>query len=154
MGASESKHKKWKGGNLYIELADGQQNVVAGQVISGVVHVYLEQTSFPVKELTIGLYGAEKVKFRLSEHPDFEYQRESSYENGSKCKGEAESIKMVFPIWTPPHSEIPEQQLSIPFTMQLPDWLPPSAMFASGCLDRALFRQKYSLKAQMIPLYD
>ena len=48
---------------MIIQLEGGKQSVVAGEFVSGMVHVDLRETSFPMKDITIGLYGKEKVSF-------------------------------------------------------------------------------------------
>ena len=113
-----------QGSFLFIELADLNQSVRAGDEISGTIHLNLETDILPnVKQLLIGLHGDEKILFGRLLNKDaikFKFAEE---------KRKSEIIKIEFPIWTPPPDQeqlsAPLQRL-IPFIMKLPDWLPPS----------------------------
>ena len=54
---------KVEGNKIFIQLQDNMISFIAGQVVSGWVHVDLKQPCFPTENLTIALYGHEKVSF-------------------------------------------------------------------------------------------
>ena len=75
---------------MFIELTNNMLSYVAGQQVSGVVHVDLRQP-FNCSNLTIGVYGSENVKFR------------KAHRSGKKTTyrwhyGEFPIINLVFPL--------------------------------------------------------
>ena len=65
----------------------------AGQVISGRVHVHNQTEMFAGHELTVGLYGHEKVNFRVGRKTG-----KGSRINYIHHDGNFKIIEMVFPI--------------------------------------------------------
>ena len=85
---------------------------------------------YPAKNLTIALYGKEKVYFEI--------QDTTTDENGNSethttvHKGHKEIIKMVLPISNWIDGQPPVGMYSYPFQFQIPDWLPASMIFCPG----------------------
>ena len=61
---SNPEQKVFHGGQMFIQLQDNLVSYTAGQMIHGIVHVNLMQPVFDSHNITIGLYGQEKVYFK------------------------------------------------------------------------------------------
>ena len=116
---------------------------MAGQVINGVVHVVLQKPLFEVQNLTIGLYGSEHVQFRKAHRRGKSTVYKSHF-------GYFEIIQLVFPLQTYPDGPPKIGQMSFPFSLVIPDWLPASMMLA-GDLEEGRLSVEYSLRAQFTP---
>ena len=102
--------------------------VQAGQVIEGVVHVQIDKELYPAHNLTLGLYGFEHVRLTRIRY-------EGSGNNSRKVTltlfGVEDIIRMEIPLNDfPDGPPRPGQQFSYPFSLRLPDWLPPSMTYA------------------------
>lgn len=110
---------------MFIELQNNHLAYTAGQKIDGTVHVNLTQ---PVvdHDITIGLYGQEKVSFSKS-HVNSSSKR--TLTRTAHYRGEHPIITAEFKLTKftdgPPHPG----QYSYPFQLAIPDWLPDSLIF-------------------------
>ena len=146
MGNQEGKVKSFDGGKIYVQVANDHIGVVAGQVISGVVHV-VQQQPFPAKDITLSFIGVESTWWRV-EHRDSEGHTSTSTFTG--CK---EIVNFIFPISNWIDGQPPPGHYSYPFSLQLPDWLPASMMMAGGSNSSEL-TIRYTLRAQLTPLNE
>ena len=143
----------FEGGSMYIELFENIKSFIAGQQVTGTVHMDLKET-FDSTSLTIELHGREKVSF---------YKRHvSTTRRGGKKRrkvkykwhyGEAMIIKHSISLQDFIDGPPRPGQWSYPFTLTLPDWLPASMLLGSRH-ERSQLGIHYSLRAQMTPSSD
>lgn len=66
--------------------------------------------------------------------------------------GKHSIVNMVFPLMNFVNGPLrPGQMMSLPFTIQLPDWLPASMILGGRTVERALLSIEYLITAQFTP---
>ena len=89
MGLDQSS--RFYGGEITIQLEESGPNHQSGSTIIGVVNVSLTEQLFPVKNLTVGLYGYEQT-YMLKKG------NRSRGETDRKYRGIFEIVKLEVPI--------------------------------------------------------
>jgi hypothetical protein len=122
MGSSASAH-------TYVETE--VPNFKPGDRVSGVIKIYVEE---PVSATYLHLVLIGKEKTRWTE----ERRRRSILSNRNEyytatLKGEKKFLELSFPIWNF-GDHLDKGQYTIPFGVQLPNWLPPSFRYEEGYL--------------------
>lgn len=133
----------FQNGHIFIELQNNTISFVAGQLISGMVHVNQTGPCFAAPNLTVGLYGSENVFFRKR-------HRQGKRTVTRNHFGYFPIVSMVFQIASFPDGPPMPGQTSYPFTLQIPEWLPASMMLG-GDHESAQLSIQYSIRAQFTP---
>ena len=137
--------KPFSGGTIVVELRSHQRHtLLAGEVVSGIVHVSLQQQLYPVHNLTVGLYGGEDVYFE---------RRERDGENTKTVRytGYHEIIRLRVPLESYPDGPPRLGKWTYPFTLQTPDWLPSSSTLQNG-RNNLKMGVNYRIHAQFTPV--
>lgn len=134
MGSSASAH-------TYVETE--VPNFKAGDHVAGVIKIYVEE-AVSATDLNLKFIGKEKTRW--------EERRSRQVFDGSKFKteyynetykGEKKFLELSFPIWNF-GGYLDKGQYTIPFGVQLPNWLPPSFHHEKGSVKGKV---AYKLKA-------
>ena len=144
VGSTCPEEKIFRGGSIFIQLQDNVISFTVGQVVSGVVHVVLQQPVFPSHNITMGLYGSEGVFYRKA-------HRQGKQTVLRDHSGVFDIIQLVFPISNFVDGPPMPGQWSYPFTLQIPEWLPASMMLG-GDHEQAQLSISYCLRAQFTPM--
>lgn len=97
------------------------------------VHVNLMQPVFDCKNITIGLYGLEDVFFKKQKSSGSGKNRRTKTVT---YKNKAEIVSMVFPLYNFMDGPPRPGQMSYPFVLKIPDWLPASMLMTGHWEDR------------------
>jgi len=116
--------------------------IVAGDSISGIAHLNLTK-SIKCTHFTISFIGYDVGSFMQKANSAYFRMIDSTL----ICNQE-HVLEQIFTLTLEPG------QYSHPFTIKVPDWLPPSMMCASDDNNECRGEIKYKLLAQIVPLED
>jgi len=127
---------------VFIELEGNSIGIVAGDEISGMAHLNLTK-SIKCTHFTISLIGYDVGSYMQKANSNYYRVVDSTI----ICNQE-HVLEQIFTLNLEPG------QFSYPFTIKVPDWLPPSMMTATDDNNECRGEVKYKLLAQIIPLDD
>ena len=141
MGNTESL-PYFKDGTVFIELEGNSIGIVSGDEISGTVHLNLEK-KIKCTHFTVALMGYDVASYMQKANSNYYRVIDST----PICNQE-HVLEQILTL------DLEPGQFSYPFTIKIPDWLPPSLIVATDDNNECRGEIKYKLLAQIVPLDD
>ena len=117
---NEQSQSPFSGGTIEFSFPNrSRPTFLAGETVSGLVIVNLTGDLFPVKNLTLGLYGYEFVQY-------VDKPSEDSADSETRKHAKFDIIRLEVPIAD--FTDFPPKlgRRIYPFCLQIPEWLPAS----------------------------